>query len=242
MKLQAWINFQGRVSIQRGDVFMTTTPYTLNWLYTDFYRKAKEGHDDYHLVQWKSRDNPYFPSVMLKMSDTESKACPFLKDEGCTIYEDRPISCRTYPLERAVARGGTNAHRMDCYVIARHSYCLGHNELRKWTVEDWIADQKIREYNEMNNLWVEIDTIFRDKPWGEQAISNPALKMSFMACFNLDRFKDFIQESTFLSRFEVTPARLEQIMNSDVELMKFGFDWVKFFLTGKGPLRQKNRT
>jgi Fe-S-cluster containining protein len=187
------------------------------------------------------RDNPYFPSVMLKMSDTEDKACPFLTDEGCAIYEDRPISCRTYPLERAVARGGTNADRMDCYFIARHSYCLGHNELRKWTVEDWIEDQQIREYNEMNNLWVEIDTIFRNKPWGEQAISNPALKMSFMACFNLDRFKDFVQESTFLSRFKVTPTKLEQIMNSDVELMKFGFDWIKFFLTGKGPLEQKGR-
>ena len=42
-----------------------------------------------------------------------------------------------------------------------------------------------------------------------------------------------------MSRFEVTPEKIEQIMNSDVELMKFGFKWVKFFLTGKGPLEKK---
>jgi len=50
------------------------------------------------------RDNPYFPSLMLKMSDDEDKSCQFLSAKGCTIYKDRPFSCRAYPLERAVAR------------------------------------------------------------------------------------------------------------------------------------------
>ena len=70
----------------------------------------------------------------------------------------------------------------------------------------------------------------------------PALKMSFMACFNLDRFKIFARDSTFFSRFDVLPERIELIMNSDVELMKFGFDWVKFFLTAKGPLKLKSNS
>ncbi len=52
------------------------------------------------------RDNPYFPSLMLKMSDDKEKSCQFLSSEGCTIYEDRPFSCRAYPLEHAVARTG----------------------------------------------------------------------------------------------------------------------------------------
>ncbi|MGD2187440.1 MAG: YkgJ family cysteine cluster protein, partial [Desulfobacterales bacterium] len=50
------------------------------------------------------RDNPYFPSVMLKMSDKEDKSCPFLSSKGCGVYGERPFSCRAYPLERAVAR------------------------------------------------------------------------------------------------------------------------------------------
>jgi hypothetical protein len=186
------------------------------------------------------RDNPYFPSVMLRMSDADGHACHFLTDDGCMIYEDRPISCRTYPLERAVARTGTNENRMDCYFIARHAYCLGHNETRKWTVEEWIEDQRIQKYNAMNNLWVEIDTLFRSKPWRERELNNPALKMAFMACFNVDRFKVFVCESTFFSRFEVSPEKIERIMNSDVELMKLGFDWIKFFLRSTGPLKLKS--
>jgi hypothetical protein len=60
--------------------------------------------------------------------------------------------------------------------------------------------------------------------------------MAFMACFNIDELKTFIFESTFLSRFDVPQERIEKLMESDVELMKFGFDWVKFFLTGAGLL------
>ena len=50
------------------------------------------------------RDNAFFPNLMLKMSNNEEKSCPFLSNNGCTVYEDRPFSCRAYPLERAVAR------------------------------------------------------------------------------------------------------------------------------------------
>ncbi len=48
------------------------------------------------------RDNPFFPSVMLKMSDDQGHPCSFLTKKGCTVYEDRPYSCRAYPLEPAI--------------------------------------------------------------------------------------------------------------------------------------------
>jgi hypothetical protein len=48
-----------------------------------------------------------------------------------------------------------------------------------------------------------------------------------------------------LSRFDVPRETADKLKESDVELMKFGFDWVKFFLTGTGPLgvtRSKNNS
>ncbi len=182
------------------------------------------------------RDNPYFPNLMLKMSDDKDKSCRFLSQKGCSIYEDRPFSCRAYPLERAVARIGGEMGPAVCYFISDHSYCLGHNEPKEWTVQEWVEDQHLQRYNDMNDLWVDIDTIFRSNPWGPQGVNNPTLKMAFMACFNMDELRKFIRESTFLSRFAVPKERLQFIMESDVELMKIGFDWIKFFLAGKGPL------
>ena len=60
-----------------------------------------------HYVIQAIRDNPYFPSLMLKMSDDEEKSCPFLSPEGCTIYKDRPFSCRAYPLLSQATRMAT---------------------------------------------------------------------------------------------------------------------------------------
>ena len=39
--------------------------------------------------------HPFFPAVMMRMADNPEQTCPFLGDEGCTVYEDRPTSCRT---------------------------------------------------------------------------------------------------------------------------------------------------
>jgi len=185
------------------------------------------------------RDNPYFPSVMLKMSDEEDKGCPFLSSDGCTVYEDRPFSCRAYPLERAVARGPDGNRPKEMYFIVRQPHCRGHEETRRWTLAEWLEDQQINEYNEINDRWVEIDTRLRENPWGAEGLENPKSKMAFMSCFNVDRLKTFIMESSFLERFDMEPEKIDYFMESDTELLKFGFDWVEFFLTGKGPLPLK---
>jgi hypothetical protein len=43
-------------------------------------------------------------------------------------------------------------------------------------------------------------------------------------------------ESTFLRRFEVDEETVERIRTDDVELMKFGFRWVRYSLLGDGDL------
>ena len=185
------------------------------------------------------RDNPHFPSVMLKMSDVDNGACPFLNDAGCSVYEDRPFSCRAYPIERGVGRTGAGGRKIDFYTIARHDHCKGHGEKTIWTVGAWLADQGVADYNAANDLWVDVDSLFRKNPWGERGLASPAFGMAFMACYNVDRFRRFVFESTFLSRFEVALERLAQIKSDDAALMHFGFDWVRFLLTGAGTLKQK---
>ena len=40
-------------------------------------------------------------------------------------------------------------------------------------------------------------------------------------------------ESSFLEKFEVDHARQENMRRDDVELLKFGFDWLRFSLFGE---------
>ena len=63
--------------------------------------------------------------------------------------------------------------------------------------------------------------------------------MAFMACFNVDKMREFVFHSSFLSRFNIPPDRIAHCKESDAEMMKLGFDWVKYFLAGRGPLALK---
>jgi hypothetical protein len=56
--------------------------------------------------------------------------------------------------------------------------------------------------------------------------------MAFMATYNIDQFRDFLFNSTFLKRYKVKSALLKKIRTDDVALLKFGFDWVKFYIWG----------
>ncbi len=182
------------------------------------------------------RDNPFFPHVMLRMSDAADRACVFLSSAGCRIYPDRPYACRAYPLERAVARHRGRGERTAYYGMARHSYCRGHAEKRRWTVAAWSSDQDLTPFEALNEHWVDMDSLFRANPWGASGLQSPAFPMAFMACYNIDKFKQFVFESSFRKRFTIPAARLEAIRTSDEALMLFGFDWVRLILRNDGPL------
>ena len=181
------------------------------------------------------RGNPYFPNVMLKMSDSAGSPCPFLSDTGCTVYEDRPYSCRAYPLEPAFYGDGETLLNIRCYVVC-HSHCLGHREAPVWTARRWMEDQQMADYNEINARWARIDTLMRQNPFGENALESPALKMAYMASYNVDTFRRFVFESSFLKRFQVPDERLAAVRKSDTALLLLGFDWILRFLWEQGPL------
>ena len=59
--LLAWTVCRSRVSLTGGQILITTTPYNMGWLYTDFYLRWKDGLDkNLSLFSWKSIENPYF--------------------------------------------------------------------------------------------------------------------------------------------------------------------------------------
>jgi uncharacterized protein len=61
-----------------------------------------------------------------------------------------------------------------------------------------------------------------------------------MACYNLDQFRRFVFESTFLQRFEVPEETIKRMKTDDGELLKLSLSWLKFPLFGEKslPLRQ----
>ncbi len=180
--------------------------------------------------------HPFFPAVMLLMADNAEQACPFLDDKGCTVYEDRPTACRTYPLERAVDRSPNRGRPKEYYFMTHHSYCLGHQEVQEWRVKSWLKDQKVQHYNAVNDLWAEIDTLFARNPWQGEGAGGPRQQMAFMACYNIDGFRRFVEENRFFDQFKIESSQRRILAGDDEALLKFGFEWLKHVLAGSGSL------
>lgn len=60
--LYFWENIQGRSSFKDCPIMLTTSPYSMNWIYKELFRPAKSGkRDDILLIQASSIENPMFP-------------------------------------------------------------------------------------------------------------------------------------------------------------------------------------
>jgi hypothetical protein len=176
---------------------------------------------------------------MLTMAENEEHTCPFLDQNGCTVYEDRPTACRTYPLERAVDRNPSKGRAKEYYFITHHPYCFGHQESKEWTVRTWLKDQKVQHYNTLNDLWAEIDTLFAGNPWQGEGAGGPRQQMAFMVCYNIDGFRRFAEENKLFDQFKLESSLRKILEDDDEALLKFGFEWLKYVLAEQGRLIRK---
>lgn len=202
------------------DVTIVLTPYDVVRLKKGLEISSDEFLEKYTIIITKEKS--LIPLVFLKMNK-EDKRCPFVSDKGCIVYEDRPWSCRMYPLD--MSEDGT------FHLITDSSRCGGLDENRQWRIGDWLVDQGIVPYDEMITLFSEITSPLQVK---EPDIDNPQItQMTFMALYNLDKFREFVFKSTFLDRFDMDAITIEKIKRNDLELLKFSFDWIKFGLFGQ---------
>jgi Fe-S-cluster containining protein len=178
------------------------------------------------------RPSSFFPEVLLRMSANSSKTCPFLNESGCSVYPDRPDTCRSFPVEQGIIYDRKQQMDRPIHFFRPPDFCLGQHEKKVWTPQSWSRDQQAVFYNKMTNRWAEVKRFFQDNPWGREGVEGSKAKMAFMATYNIDRFRDFVFNSSFLKRYEVTSAILKKAQTDDVQLLKLGFDWVMFFVWG----------
>jgi Fe-S-cluster containining protein len=180
------------------------------------------------------------PVVTLKMLDDNKKSCPFVTPEGCTIYEDRPATCRYYPLGMAAFREQEiQPTGEDFYFMVRESHCLGFEADKEWTVGEWRKDQDVELYDEVNRGWMEL--MLRKKSFGFQVeLSEESRGMFFMVSSNVDKLRRFVFESSFLDKYDVGKDLLEQIRTDEVALLKFGFNWLQSALFGADKVKLKD--
>ena len=202
------------------DITIVLTPFDVLRLKNSLKISSDEFLEKYTIII--QEEKKLIPLVILKMNEKDKK-CPFVTPQGCTVYHDRPWPCRMYPLD--MNDDGTFS------LIVDDSHCLGLKESDRWKISDWMSEQGIGPYEEMNELLSKITIPLFAR---ELDITNPDItKMTLMSLYNLDKFRDFVFKSTFLDRLEIEPERIKKIRTSDEDLLLFAFDWIEFGLFGK---------
>ena len=174
----------------------------------------------------------FFPDVLLRMQDDNNSLCPFVTPEGCAVYADRPDTCRKLPMEEGVRHHPGSGKTERVYFFRPPDFCQGPREARTWTPAGWARDPDDVLYDKLTLEWAELKALFQNDPWGREGPEGPKAKMAFMAVYNIDRFRDFVFNSSFLNRYKVKTALIKKMETEDPELLRFGFDWVKFLLWG----------
>ena len=206
-----------------ADLNLVLTPYDIIRL-KNRLGLTSEAFVENHTVS-EEETSGRFPKIKLKMTDRPGRPCPFVTPKGCSLYADRPGACRTYPLGRGSAPGGR-----EMFFLVTEDHCLGFREPRSWTVEEWLKDQGLEPYNRFNDLWMEILT--EKASLGPEEHHVKKIQMFNMVSYNIDRFRDFVFNSRFLSLFDFGPNLIESIRGSDEALLELGFRWLRFALYG----------
>ncbi|MCG6974562.1 MAG: YkgJ family cysteine cluster protein, partial [Desulfobacterales bacterium] len=119
-------------------------------------------------------------------------------------------------------------------------HCLGFEEEQEWTVREWRKDQGVDIHDEINAQWTDLVVRKRTFPPNLKLIEE-SKRMFFLISYNIDSFRSFVFESSFLDRYDIDADTVERIKTDDVALLKFGLSWLKDVLFKEGSYKLKNQ-
>ncbi len=169
------------------------------------------------------------PVVTLKLIDDEQNSCPFVREDGCIVYEDRPTTCRYYPLGVATLTHREEAVDPEFYFFVNEPHCLGFESDAVWKIRDWRRDQGVDIHDDINAEWTDLIVRKRSFP-ANVKLTEKSKQLFFLASYNIDKFRGFVFESTFLKRYPVDEKTLDVIKTDEIALLKFGLRWLKDIL------------
>jgi hypothetical protein len=217
------------------DVNIFLTPYDILRLKKQLGITSGQFLSEYTLSPFD--ENLKYPVVLLKMRDDAEKTCPFVGPKGCEVYEDRPWACRMYPLGKA-SPDTRNEVRKDFFFLLKEDVCKGFEQEREWTIRQWLEDQGIDEYDSMGQQFkaLTLHPFFQEG----KNLTPQKTEMFFMACYHLDKFREFLFESSFFDKFDVDRETCATLKTDDLELLKFGHDWLRFLIFGENTISIKS--
>ena len=165
------------------------------------------------------------PIVTLKPKEARQLTCPFVTPAGCKVYAARPSSCRIYPIVRVIAKSRHTGETDAQFMLLKESHCMGFCENKEQTVRQWIEQQGICVYNELNDGLMEIISLKNRLMPGPLDVKSRYI--FHLALYDLDNFRSRIFEKNLPADMKIDETEMETAQTDDAALLKIGFQWVK---------------
>jgi Fe-S-cluster containining protein len=167
------------------------------------------------------------PIVTLIPAGPERLTCPFVTPAGCSVYPDRPSSCRTYPLVRMLRRSRGSDEIIEEYRLLKEPHCQGFEAAHLQTVREWIANQGLADYNAENDRLLQV--IGLKTRLSSKALPPSLADQVYMAFYDLDRFRERLCSGS-LDLAGLPAELIEPARQDDTALLRLGLEWVKQLL------------
>lgn len=164
-------------------------------------------------------------------------ACQFMTADGCSVYEDRPTACRYYPVALLSMRKQDEYTDTHSYALVKEAHCLGHNEPRSLTIDEYRAEQGLPECDEQGRGWRQL--VLKKMSSGP-TVGKPSVKsrqLFFMTCYDIDTFRAFVDSGPFNELYDVPEAERQAMLGDTLEaeqrLLQFGYRFLRQVLFGE---------
>jgi len=201
-----------------GDLNQFLTPYDILRLKKYFSMSSTRFLDIYTTRHMGPQTG--LPVITLKPADPSILKCPFVTSSGCSVYTDRPSSCRMYPVIRVLSRSRETGKTKIRYALLKEPHCRGFEEKRRITVREWMENQGLLPYNEMNDMMMDIISLKNRLMPGP--LMGEAEQLFFTLCYDIDRLK----EATFKTEHHVIEIS-DAVKSNDADLLRFGMAYLR---------------
>ena len=185
--------------------------------------------DRFVIVEWDA--SLIFPTCSLTMVDDGRASCVFVRETGCSVYTDRPGSCRAYPLGRGTSLG-ENGGACESLVLVREPHCRGFSDSCSQTVHAYLDDQGLAPYNRFNDALLPLVQHRRVRD-GSFLPTRYQLDQYMLALYDPDQFRRQMNEGRIALQRSLTPAQLAGLTGDDEQLLLLAIRWLLQELFGE---------
>ena len=210
------------------DLNQVLTPYDVLCLKNYLKFSSREFIRSYALMY--TGPSTGLPVVSLRFGNDEEKNCPFVTPTGCSVYAARPGSCRIYPLARALRRDRSDGRISEHFAMVREPHCRGFEQEGARTVRQWVADQGLDTYLEMNDALMELIALKNQLRPGPLSAEHEQCARTALYDVETLRAKAFANE---LPRVKGPQLPSFPSKNDETAWLRWGVQWINRMLFGE---------